>query len=74
MNDAIATHAQSALPASELALLEARFPARAVPVGGGAEVSVRECGAGPAIVCLHGIGSGAASWLGLALLLAPQAA
>ncbi|CAN7328433.1 alpha/beta fold hydrolase [Variovorax paradoxus] len=73
MNDAIATHAQSALPASELALLEARFPARAVPVGGGAVVSVRECGAGPAIVCLHGIGSGAASWLGLALQLAPQA-
>ena len=73
MNDAIATHAPTALPASELALLEARFPARAVPVGGGAVVSVRECGAGPAIVCLHGIGSGAASWLGVALLLAPQA-
>ena len=73
MNDAIATHAPTALPASELALLEARFPARAVPVGGGAVVSVRECGAGPAIVCLHGIGSGAASWLNVALLLAPQA-
>jgi len=73
MNDAIATDAQTALPASELALLEARFPAHAVPVGGSAVVSVRERGAGPAIVCLHGIGSGAASWLGLALQLAPQA-
>jgi len=72
MNDAIATDALT-LPASELALLDARFPARPVPVGGGAMVSVRERGAGPAIVCLHGIGSGAASWLDIALLLAPQA-
>jgi len=72
MNDAIATDALT-LPASELALLDARFPARPVPVGGGAVVSVRERGAGPAVVCLHGIGSGAASWLDIALLLAPQA-
>jgi pimeloyl-ACP methyl ester carboxylesterase len=72
MNDAIATDALT-LPASELALLDARFPARPVPVGGGAVVSVREHGAGPAVVCLHGIGSGAASWLNVALLLAPQA-
>ncbi|MGJ7526814.1 alpha/beta fold hydrolase [Variovorax sp. GB1P17] len=72
MSDAMATDAQT-LPASELALLDARFPARTVPVGGGAAVSVREHGAGPAIVCLHGIGSGAASWLHVALLLAPQA-
>ena len=60
-------------PASELARLEARFPARHVAVGGGAVVSVRECGAGPAIVCLHGIGSGAASWLDTGLLLQAQA-
>jgi pimeloyl-ACP methyl ester carboxylesterase len=60
------------LPPSELARLEARFPARSVPVPGGA-VSVRECGAGPALVCLHGIGSGAASWLNTALLLESQA-
>lgn len=72
MNDAIASDALT-LPASELALLDDRFPARAVPVGGGAVVSVRERGAGPVVVCLHGIGSGAASWLNVALLLAPQA-
>jgi pimeloyl-ACP methyl ester carboxylesterase len=34
---------------------------------------VRECGAGPAIVCLHGIGSGSASWLDTALLLEGEA-
>ncbi|WP_341889224.1 alpha/beta hydrolase [Variovorax sp. YR752] len=61
------------LPASELARLDARFPARDVAVGNGAVVSVRECGQGPVIVCLHGIGSGAASWLDTAALLAPQA-
>lgn len=72
MSDAMVTDALT-LPASELALLDARFPARDVPVGGGAVVSVREHGAGPALVCLHGIGSGAASWLNIALLLAPQA-
>lgn len=60
-------------PAAELARLEARFPARPVAVGGGAMVSVRECGAGPVIVCLHGIGSGAASWLDTGLLLQAQA-
>ncbi|WP_198968790.1 alpha/beta fold hydrolase [Xylophilus sp. ASV27] len=72
MQEALATDALT-LPASELALLDARFPARSVPVGGGAVVSVREHGQGPAIVCLHGIGSGAASWLQVALTLAPQA-
>lgn len=72
MSDAMATDALM-LPASELALLDDRFPARNVPVGGGAVVSVRERGTGPAIVCLHGIGSGAASWLNAAMLLAPQA-
>lgn len=61
------------LPASELARLDASFPARDVAVGGGAVVAVRECGRGPAIVCLHGIGSGAASWIDTAALLAPQA-
>jgi len=58
----------SMLPESEVARLDARFPARSVPVRGGV-VSVRECGTGPALVCLHGIGSGAASWLDTALLL-----
>ncbi|MEZ2292890.1 alpha/beta fold hydrolase [Variovorax sp. RCC_210] len=61
------------LPASELARLDARFPARNVAVGGGAVVSVRECGKGPVVVCLHGIGSGAASWIDTAALLASQA-
>ena len=61
------------LPASELARLDASFPSRDVAVGGGAVVSVRECGKGPAIVCLHGIGSGAASWIDTAALLAPRA-
>jgi pimeloyl-ACP methyl ester carboxylesterase len=42
-------------------------------VGGDAVVSVRECGQGPVVVCLHGIGSGAASWLDTAALLASQA-
>ncbi|MGJ7509007.1 alpha/beta fold hydrolase [Variovorax sp. GT1P44] len=60
-------------PPSELDRLDARFPARRVAVGEGAVVSVRECGTGPAIVCLHGIGSGAASWLDTASLLAPRA-
>src|SRR6478752_6409538 len=50
-------------PPSELDRLDARFPARRVPVGDGAVVSVRECGTGPALVCLHGIGSGTASLL-----------
>jgi len=59
-------------PPSELARLEVRFAARSVPVRGGV-VAVRECGAGPALVCLHGIGSGAASWLDTAVLLEPHA-
>jgi len=62
----------STLPQSEVTRLDARFPARSVPVSGGV-VSVRECGAGPVVVCLHGIGSGAASWLDTALLLEPHA-
>ena len=64
------------LPAAEQARLQARFPARNVTLAGGAVVSVRECGAqgAPVFVCLHGIGSGAASWLDTALLLADEAA
>ena len=69
----VSTDALTTLPASELARLDASFPAREVAVGGGAVVSVRECGQGPAIVCLHGIGSGAASWIDTAELLTPQA-
>lgn len=72
MHDTVATNALT-LPASELVRLNALFPARAVSVGAGTVVSVRACGKGPVIVCLHGIGSGAASWLDTAVLLAPQA-
>lgn len=68
-----ATTEPSGLPTSELARLDARFPARQVAVGEGAVVSVRECGNGPALVCLHGIGSGAASWLDTALALEADA-
>lgn len=64
------------LPAAELARLDALFPARRVAVGEGVWVSVRECGEADAdalpLVCLHGIGSGSASWLEVAQLLAPR--
>jgi pimeloyl-ACP methyl ester carboxylesterase len=50
-----------------------RFAFRRWVVEGDAVVSVRECGEGPAIVCLHGIGSGSASWLDTALLLEDEA-
>ncbi|WP_077002485.1 alpha/beta fold hydrolase [Variovorax sp. KK3] len=70
MTNAVDIH--QPLPAAEAARLDARFAARNVPVAGGAHVSVRECGTGPALVCLHGIGSGSASWLDTALLLADE--
>ncbi|HSV59558.1 MAG TPA: alpha/beta hydrolase [Variovorax sp.] len=63
-----------ALAPAELARLDARFAARSVALADGATVSVRTCGKqGPTIVCLHGIGSGAASWLATALQLEDQA-
>lgn len=71
MTNAIDIH--PTLPSAELARLDARFPARSVAVAGGASVSVRECGTGPALVCMHGIGSGSASWLDTGLLLAGEA-
>lgn len=63
------------LPPAELERLVAQFPVREVALAGGAQVSVRECGTGGGLplVCLHGIGSGSASWLETALLLAPCA-
>lgn len=70
------TIAPPVLPAAQLERLDARFPERSVALGTGVHVSVRECGAAQdgvlPLVCLHGIGSGAASWLELALLLAPR--
>ncbi|EJN10216.1 alpha/beta fold hydrolase [Herbaspirillum sp. YR522] len=67
-----ATVACADVPEDRLALLEARFAERAVDVGG-AVVSYRSCGSGPVVVLLHGISSGAASWLQCALKLEPHA-
>lgn len=64
------------LPEAELSRLEAHFPERIVAVGGGAQVAVRDNAApaaGLPLVCLHGIGSGAPSWMQVAQLLAPTA-
>ena len=67
--------AELALPPlspDQLDRLERCFPARSVALAAGGQVSARECGAAPAgalpLVCLHGIGSGAASWLEAALI------
>ena len=71
------SHAAASIHDAELARLDARFAARDVAVRGGATVSVRECGAAsgpPVFVCLHGIGSGAASWLDTALRLEEEGA
>ncbi|MDP3797339.1 MAG: alpha/beta hydrolase [Polaromonas sp.] len=58
-----------------LALLDSRFPQRIVPLPSGAQVALRECGApgeAPTVVLLHGISSGAASWLHAAVLAGEQ--
>ncbi|WP_263142093.1 alpha/beta hydrolase [Pseudomonas sp. RIT-PI-AD] len=60
-------------PVAELeALLARRFAQRSLLLDDGRQV-VREIGDGPAIVLLHGIGSGAGSWLDVALQLGQQA-
>ncbi|SDV09074.1 alpha/beta fold hydrolase [Pseudomonas mucidolens] len=60
-------------PTADLqAQLERDFPQRLVLAAGGRQ-ALRECGAGPTVVMLHGIGSGAASWLQVAQHLAPRA-
>jgi pimeloyl-ACP methyl ester carboxylesterase len=51
-----------------MSLLDERFPERATAAGDGI-VSWRGCGSGPTVVLLHGIGSGAASWLPCVLAL-----
>ena len=60
-------HAHAIDPTAPFEARLDRFPARSVDVGGGADVSYREAGgavdASVPIVLLHGIGSGAASWL-----------
>ena len=50
--------------------LPQRFPERLVALADGARLAVRECGSGPVVVLLHGIGSGSASWLHCAQRLA----
>lgn len=64
-----------AVPPVELERLAQHFPVRAVPLAGGGQVTVRESGVGTgvALVCLHGIGSGSASWLGVAQRLGERA-
>lgn len=69
------TSSADALLQPQLALLDARFAQRRVALPSGAEVAVRECGTPgtvPSVVLLHGISSGAASWLRPALLLGEQ--
>nr|WP_187672574.1 alpha/beta hydrolase [Pseudomonas carbonaria] len=50
--------------------LQHRFPERLVPLADGTRLAIRECGSGPVVVLLHGIGSGSASWLHCARWLA----
>jgi len=61
----------NSLPPVELERLAVHFPERVVALGDGVWVSVREHGEGCGLplVCLHGIGSGSASWLETALRL-----
>ncbi|UVJ43984.1 alpha/beta hydrolase [Pseudomonas sp. LS1212] len=54
------------------ALLDSQFAQRELAVDDG-RLAIREVGTGPAIVLLHGIGSGAASWLQVALALSQDA-
>ena len=55
--------------AQRQARLAQRLPEQRIEIDG-ATMSYRRSGAGPSVVLLHGIGSGAASWLDCALLLA----
>ncbi|TPQ34021.1 alpha/beta fold hydrolase [Cupriavidus pinatubonensis] len=67
---------QEGCPPSQamLAALDSGFAQRVAQVGGGAQVSYRSGGnVGPVIVLLHGISSGAPSWLPCASLLAAHA-
>ncbi|MGQ7815009.1 alpha/beta fold hydrolase [Metapseudomonas furukawaii] len=59
--------AQTRIPTPRL---QQCFPERLVTVADGARVAIRECGQGPVVVLLHGIGSGSASWLHCAQRLA----
>lgn len=66
-----ATHTPA--PAAELeALLAQRFAQRTLVLNDSHQ-AIRETGSGPAVVLLHGIGSGAGSWLEVALQLGQHA-
>ncbi|MDB6049648.1 MAG: hydrolase [Pseudomonas sp.] len=66
-----ATHTRS--PVADLeALLAQRFAQRTLVLDDSSQ-AVRETGTGPAVMLLHGIGSGAGSWLEVALLLGQYA-
>lgn len=59
----------------QMANLARSFAARQIALPDGAVVAVRECGpraARPAVVLLHGISSGSASWLAVATALADR--
>ncbi|GAA5234476.1 alpha/beta hydrolase [Verticiella sediminum] len=54
-------------PPSDLAMrLDSAFPLTLVSLDDGARMACRQAGRGPAVVLLHGIGSGAGSWLEVA--------
>lgn len=75
MNDD-ALRATDDLLQAPLALLDRRFAQRIVRLPSGASVAVRECGVSgdaSAVVLLHGISSGAASWLHTAVRVAETA-
>lgn len=71
MPHAIANHV-SPLSAPLEAQLAQDFALRSLTIAG-ARQAFRECGSGPAIVLLHGIGSGSASWLEVAQVLGQSA-
>ncbi|WP_326537463.1 alpha/beta fold hydrolase [Pseudorhodoferax sp.] len=56
---------------ADTALLDSAFPAQRIALADGSQLAVRRCGdaRAPAVVLLHGISSGAASWLHTALRL-----
>ncbi|MCX2889760.1 alpha/beta fold hydrolase [Pseudomonas sp. DCB_BI] len=61
-----------ALTDTYVSQLQHQFGERLLQLGDGLQ-ALREAGQGDAVVLLHGIGSGAASWLQVALGLCPQA-
>lgn len=66
------SHAIDNLAADLEAQLDQHFALRTLEIAGGRQ-AFRECGTGPVIVLLHGIGSGSASWLEVALTLGKNA-